>query len=183
MEAFLHILYLLGTNYQQEIRMRCGGTMVKKRWIFVILVVMFLWGGVTGEEPFKTDAANAGQKSGGFSQNDLQLLAQTVYGEARGEPYIGQVAIAAVVLNRLEDERFPDTVSGVIYQPGAFTCVADGQLYLTPDETAKKAVRDAINGWDPSHGSVYYFNPDTATSKWIWSRPQKLKIGKHIFCE
>jgi len=128
-------------------------------------------------------AANAGQKSGGFSQNDLQLMAQAVYGEARGEPYVGQVAIAAVILNRLEDERFPNSVSGVIYQPGAFTCVSDGQFYLTPNDTAKKAVRDAVNGWDPSLGSLYYFNPETATSKWIWNRPQKLKVGKHIFCE
>ncbi|MEH7380814.1 spore cortex-lytic enzyme [Bacillus sp. JJ1533] len=119
---------------------------------------------------------------GGFSQNDIQLLANAVYGEARGEPYIGQVAIAAVILNRLDSPTFPDTVSGVIFEPLAFTAVADGQIWLTPNEQAKKAVVDAINGWDPTGGATYYFNPETATSKWIWGRPQIKRIGKHIFC-
>jgi N-acetylmuramoyl-L-alanine amidase len=128
-------------------------------------------------------AANAGRHSGGFSANDIKLLARTVYGEARGKPYVGQVAIAAVILNRIKSEKFPHTVSGVIFQPGAFTCVSDGQLWLQPNETARKAVMDAIKGWDPTGGCLYYFNPATATSKWIWSRPQKKKIGKHIFCE
>lgn len=120
---------------------------------------------------------------GGFSQNDLNLLANAVYGEARGEPYIGQVAIAAVILNRLNSPTFPNTVAGVIFEPGAFTAVSDGQIYLTPNETARKAVMDAINGWDPTEEALYYFNPDTATSPWIWTRPQIKKIGKHIFCE
>lgn len=118
----------------------------------------------------------------GFSQNDIQLMANAVYGEARGEPYIGQVAIAAVILNRLENPSFPNTVSGVIFEPGAFTAVADGQIWLTPNESAKQAVLDAINGWDPTGNAIYYFNPDTATNQWIWSRPQIKKIGKHIFC-
>lgn len=118
----------------------------------------------------------------GFSQNDIQLMANAVYGEARGEPYIGQVAIAAVILNRVESPSFPNTVSGVIFEPGAFTAVADGQIWLTPDETARQAVLDAVNGWDPTGNAVYYFNPDTATNKWIWSRPQIKRIGKHIFC-
>ncbi|BCJ85358.1 spore cortex-lytic enzyme [Effusibacillus dendaii] len=117
-----------------------------------------------------------------FSRGDLQLMAQTVYGEARGEPYIGQVAIAAVILNRLQHPQFPHTIPGIIFQPGAFTAVSDGQIWLTPNETARRAVRDALNGWDPSGGATYYFNPETATSKWIWSRPQIKKIGKHIFC-
>ncbi|WP_409978347.1 spore cortex-lytic enzyme [Anoxybacteroides tepidamans] len=117
----------------------------------------------------------------GFSQNDIQLMANAVYGEARGEPYIGQVAVAAVILNRLEHPSFPDSIAGVIFQPGAFTAVADGQIWLTPNETAKKAVLDAINGWDPSGGAIYYFNPNTATNGWIWSRPQIKRIGKHIF--
>jgi len=117
-----------------------------------------------------------------FSQNDIKLMANAVYGEARGEPYIGQVAVAAVILNRLESPLFPDTVAGVIFEPGAFTAVADGQIWLTPNETAKKAVEDAINGWDPTGGALYYFNPETATSAWIWSRPQIKRIGKHIFC-
>lgn len=117
-----------------------------------------------------------------FSQNDIKLMANAVYGEARGEPYIGQVAVAAVILNRLESPLFPDTVAGVIFEPGAFTAVADGQIWLTPNETAKKAVEDAINGWDPTGGALYYFNPETATSAWIWTRPQIKRIGKHIFC-
>lgn len=122
------------------------------------------------------------RSSHGLSQNDLQLLAQAVYAEGRGEPYIGQVAIAAVILNRLESDEFPNSISGIIFQPLAFEAVADGQIWLQPDETARKAVQDALNGWDPSQGALYYFNPDRATSKWIWSRPQITRIGKHIFC-
>ncbi|WP_370875183.1 spore cortex-lytic enzyme [Metabacillus malikii] len=118
----------------------------------------------------------------GFSQNDIQLMANAVYGEARGEPYVGQVAVAAVILNRINSPTFPNTVSGVIFEPGAFTAVADGQIWLTPNEGAKKAVLDAINGFDPTGEAMYYFNPDTATSSWIWGRPQIKRIGKHIFC-
>ena len=117
-----------------------------------------------------------------FSQSDMTLMARAVYGEARGEPYKGQVAVAAVILNRIESELFPNTVSGVIYQPGAFTAVADGQIWLQPDDTAMQAVKDAISGWDPTGNALYYFNPATATSKWIWTRPQIIQIGKHIFC-
>ncbi|RFA37340.1 spore cortex-lytic enzyme [Virgibacillus dokdonensis] len=119
----------------------------------------------------------------GYSQNDIQLMANAVHGEARGEPYVGQVAVAAVILNRVESATFPNTVSGVIFEPRAFTAVADGQIWLTPNETAKEAVLDAINGWDPSGNAIYYFNPDTATSGWIWTRPQIKKIGKHIFAK
>lgn len=119
----------------------------------------------------------------GYSQNDIQLLANAVYGEARGESYEGQVAVAAVILNRVQSATFPNTVAGVVFEPRAFTAVADGQIYLTPNETAKEAVLDAINGWDPSGNALYYFNPETATSSWIWSRPQIKQIGKHIFCK
>jgi N-acetylmuramoyl-L-alanine amidase len=119
----------------------------------------------------------------GYSQNDIQLMARAVYGEARGESYTGQVAIAAVILNRVQSASFPNSIAGVIYEPGAFTAVADGQINLTPNETAKKAVIDAINGWDPTGNAIYYFNPATATNKWIWSRPQIKQIGKHIFCK
>lgn len=119
----------------------------------------------------------------GLSEEDLKLMANAVHGEARGEPYIGQVAVAAVILNRVQSPSFPNTVSGVIFQPGAFTAVADGQIWLTPNETSRKAVQDALNGSDPSGGCIYYFNPVTATSKWIWSRPQVKQIGKHIFCK
>ncbi|WP_066047543.1 spore cortex-lytic enzyme [Robertmurraya korlensis] len=130
--------------------------------------------------PKKPTAANV---PSGFSQNDIQLMANAVYGEARGEPYIGQVAVAAVILNRVQSATFPNTVSGVIFEPRAFTAVADGQIWLTPNENAKKAVMDAMNGWDPTGNAIYYFNPDTATSGWIWSRPQIKRIGKHIFCK
>ncbi|AGE63943.1 spore cortex-lytic enzyme [Bacillus subtilis XF-1] len=130
----------------------------------------------------KQDAV-AANMPGGFSNNDIRLLAQAVYGEARGEPYEGQGAIAAVILNRLNSPLFPNSVAGVIFEPLAFTAVADGQIYMQPNETAREAVLDAINGWDPSEEALYYFNPDTATSPWIWGRPQIKRIGKHIFCE
>ncbi|WP_010095943.1 spore cortex-lytic enzyme [Ornithinibacillus scapharcae] len=119
----------------------------------------------------------------GFSQNDINLMANAVYGEARGEPYEGQVAVAAVILNRVESPTFPNTVAGVIFEPRAFTAVADGQIWLTPNDKAREAVLDAINGWDPTGEAIYYFNPDTATSSWIWGRPQIKRIGKHIFCK
>ncbi|MGG4452932.1 spore cortex-lytic enzyme [Brevibacillus porteri] len=118
----------------------------------------------------------------GVSENDLRLMANAVYGESRGEPYIGQVAVAAVILNRTKNASFPNTPAGVIFEPRAFTAVADGQIWLAPNEQAKKAVNDALKGWDPTDGAIYYFNPDTATSGWIWSRPQIKKIGRHIFC-
>ena len=134
-------------------------------------------GGRTAARPTGTNTPH------GFSQNDIQLMANAVYGEARGEPYEGQVAVAAVILNRIESASFPNTASGVIFEPGAFTAVADGQIWLTPNDRAKQAVLDAINGWDPTGNALYYFNPDTATSAWIWSRPQIKRIGKHIFCK
>lgn len=117
------------------------------------------------------------------SSSDLNLLARLVYAESRGEPYAGQVAVASVVLNRVKNSSFPNTVAGVIYQSGAFSVVSDGQINLSPDSTAKKAAQDAINGWDPSYGAIYYFNPNTATSKWIWSRPVTVVIGNHRFCK
>ncbi|BCU82803.1 spore cortex-lytic enzyme [Polycladomyces abyssicola] len=116
-----------------------------------------------------------------FSKKDISLIARAVYSEARGEPYKGQVAVAAVILNRIDSPEFPKTVSGVIFQDGAFTAVQDGQFWLSPNSTAYRATMDAIRGWDPTNGALYYFNPDTATSDWIWSRPQIKKIGKHIF--
>ena len=120
-----------------------------------------------------------------YTQSDTQLLARAVNGEARGEPYEGQVAVAAVILNRVNHSSFPNTIAGVIYQPGAFTAVSDGQINvpIASNSTVYKACKDAINGWDPTNGAIYYFNPNTATSKWIWSRPQILTIGQHIFCK
>lgn len=117
------------------------------------------------------------------TRSDIDLLARAVYGEARGEPYEGQVAIAAVILNRVKDSRFPNSIAGVIYEPWAFTAVNDGQINLTPNATAYKAAQDAINGWDPTGGAIYYWNPATATNKWVWSRPIIKKIGNHVFAK
>ena len=116
------------------------------------------------------------------SENNVNLLARLISAEARGEPYVGQVAVGAVVLNRVEHPSFPNSISGVIFQSGAFTCVVDGQFDQPVAESAYRAARDALNGWDPSGGAIYYFNPATATSKWIWSRPLIVQIGKHRFC-
>lgn len=129
------------------------------------------------------NSSNSGSSSSSSNSTNLNLLSRLVYGEARGESYAGQVAVAAVVLNRVKHSSFPNTVSGVIYQSGAFDVVSDGQINLTPDATARKAAQDAINGWDPSYGAIYYFNPNTATNKWIWSRPMTVTIGKHRFCK
>ena len=117
--------------------------------------------------------------------SDIQLMAKAINGEARGEPYEGQVAVGAVILNRVKDSRFPNSISGVIYQSGAFTAVADGQInaQISEGSTVYKAAQDAMNGWDPTGGCVYYFNPSTATNKWIWSRPLVKTIGKHRFCK
>lgn len=115
--------------------------------------------------------------------SDLNLLAHLVYAEARGESYTGQVGVAAVVLNRVKSSSFPNTVAGVIYQSGAFSVVSDGQINLEPNQTARNAARDAMNGWDPTYGAIYYFNPNTATSPWIWSRPVTVVIGNHRFCK
>lgn len=139
----------------------------------------------------------AGQKTlsamGIFSSNiannntnysgDTNLLAKLVYAESRGEPYAGQVAVASVVLNRVKNSSFPNSIAGVIYQSGAFSVVSDGQINLSPNDTAKKAAQDAINGWDPSYGAIYYFNPNTAKNAWIWSRPVTVVIGNHRFCK
>ena len=143
--------------------------------------------GIAGKKTLEAmgifNSSGNSNSSNSTSNSDLNLLARAVYGEARGEPYVGQVAVAAVVLNRVKNSSFPNTISGVIYQPGAFTAVADGQINLTPNQTAYNAARDALNGWDPSYGSIYYFNPNTATSAWIWSRPHVITIGKHRFCK
>ncbi|MBR5987716.1 MAG: spore cortex-lytic enzyme [Clostridia bacterium] len=127
-------------------------------------------------------ASSSSESSGGsYSSGDSYLLAKCIYAEARGEPYTGQVAVGAVILNRVRSSKFPNSISGVIYQPYAFTCVADGQINLIPDANAKKAAQDALNGWDPTNGCLYYYNPATATSSWIWSRTVMLSIGKHNF--
>lgn len=153
--------------------------------------------GVAGDRTLTSLGINAGQYAGrgGTTTNttttaakkttqnqDVLLLARLINGEARGEPYEGQVAVGAVVLNRTRDSRFPSTVAGVIYQPGAFTAIVDGQIHAEMKQSSINAARDALNGWDPSGGAVYYFNPATSTNGWIWSRPLIKIIGKHRFC-
>ena len=127
------------------------------------------------------NSSNSGG-SGGASRSQVDLLARLISAEARGEPYSGQVAVGAVVLNRIKHPSFPNTLPGVIYQSGAFTCITDGQFNQPVAESAYRAARDALNGVDPSGGAIYYFNPSTATSSWIWSRPLITVIGKHRFC-
>ena len=119
------------------------------------------------------------------STPDIQLMARAINGEARGEPYEGQVAVGAVILNRVKSSKFPNTIAGVIYQSSAFTAVADGQINqpIAENSTVYKAAQDALNGWDPTGGALYYFNSDTATNAWIWSRPYIKTIGKHRFCK
>ncbi len=119
----------------------------------------------------------------GYSSNDIYLLARIIAAEARGESYTGQVAVGAVVLNRVQHSSFPDTISGVVYQPGAFSAVRDSNWNVAPDDTAKKAARDAINGWDPTGGAIYYYNPAKTSNKWIRSRPVVTTIGRHVFCK
>ena len=126
-------------------------------------------------------AAAASASVGVSYQNEVELLARLIHGEARGEPYVGMVAVGAVVLNRVRSSKFPNTIAGVIYQSGAFDAVADGQINLTPNEQSRRAARDALNGWDPTGGCLYYYNPATATSKWIWTREVRLNIGDHSF--
>ena len=142
--------------------------------------------GIAGPATLKamgiTTSSNSSSSTSSYNSN-LNLLARVIYGESRGEPYTGQVAVGAVVMNRIKSSSFPNTLSGVVYQPGAFDAVKDGQVNLTPNSTAIKAAQDAMNGWDPSYGAIYYFNPSTATNKWIWSRPMTVTIGKHRFCK
>ena len=127
--------------------------------------------------------SSSSSSSSSSNSSDINLLSRIIYSESRGEPYAGQVAVGAVVLNRVKSSSFPNSIAGVIYQSGAFDAVSDGQINLTPNSTAKKAAQDALNGWDPSYGAIYYFNPSTATNKWIWSRPLIKTIGKHRFCK
>ena len=142
--------------------------------------------GVVGE---KTAAAMGLNLKGAVSSSskpasgDVYLLAQCIYSESRGEPYKGQVAVGAVVLNRVKSSAFPNSISGVIFQKGAFSAVDDGQINLTPNESALKAAKDAMNGWDPTGGCLYYYNPAKTSNRWIRSRPIVLRIGNHVFCK
>jgi len=142
--------------------------------------------GISGPETLSALGLPTGKvttptSAGPSANKDINLLAHIIHGESRGEPYTGKVAVAAVIINRTRDSRFPKTIAGVIYQPGAFEAVSDGQIDLEPDDSSYKAARDALNGWDPTYGCIYYWNPATATSKWIWSRQIVITIGKHVF--
>ena len=150
--------------------------------VFVFLMMLLFFIFFIDEVIVKEDVSYAASSS---SASDLQLMARAINGEARGEPYEGQVAVGAVILNRVKSSQFPNTIAGVIYQSGAFTAVTDGQINAPIDEnsTVYKAAQDAMNGWDPTGGCIYYFNPATATNKWIWSRPVVKTIGKHRFCK
>lgn len=138
--------------------------------------------GIAGVNTLRALGITGNASVGGFSSSDYDLLARIISAEARGEPYLGQVAVGAVILNRIEHPSFPDTMSGVIYQKGAFSCLYDGQFYEPVSDSAYSAARDAINGLDPSGGAIYYYNPSTATNKWIYSRPLITTIGSHRFC-
>ena len=144
--------------------------------------------GIAGEKTLKAmgifnSNTTASSSSNSSNSNNVNLLSRLIHGEARGESYIGQVAVGAVVMNRVKNSSFPSTIAGVIYQSGAFDAVSDGQINLKPNDSAIKAAQDVLNGWDPSNGAIYYFNPKTATNKWIWSRPTVITIGKHRFCK
>lgn len=143
--------------------------------------------GIVGTETLRALGMNVSGGSGGggstaSGEHDVALLARVISAEARGEPYAGQVAVGAVILNRIEHPSFPSTLAGVVYQPGAFSCMDDGQIDQPVAESARRAAREALNGSDPSGGAIYYFNPATATSAWIWSRPLITVIGRHRFC-
>ena len=150
--------------------------------VFAILLIFFavamLRENLNNKNQFEVFAASSSQPS------NVQLLARAINGEARGEPYEGQVAVGAVIMNRVRSSKFPNTIAGVIYQKGAFTAVSDGQINvpIAQGSTVLKAAQDALNGWDPTGGAIYYYNPNTATSKWIWSRQIIKTIGKHHFC-
>lgn len=142
--------------------------------------------GIVGEKTaealgLQLSSSSGGSSSGG-SDSNIYLLAQCINGEARGESYKGQVAVGAVILNRVKSSKFPNTIAGVIYQQGAFDAVSDGQINQTPSDSCLKAARDAMNGYDPTGGCLYYYNPATTTNKWMLSKPVSLRIGNHVFC-
>ena len=148
--------------------------------LITIILVLYIFNDTEFSKRSNVQAVSSSNQS-----SDIQLMARAINGEARGEPYEGQVAVGAVILNRVKDSRFPNTIAGVIYQSGAFTAVSDGQINvpIAENSTVYKAAEDAMNGWDPTGGCVYYFNPNTATNSWIWSRPHVKTIGKHRFCK
>jgi len=167
-------------NKQKE-KNKKEGDYLKQKYKLIILLLLVV---TLGIYILENSSSQVEATSSSGSTSDLQLMARAINGEARGEPYEGQVAVGAVILNRVKSSKFPNTIAGVIYESGAFTAVSDGQINvpIAENSTVYKAARDAMNGWDPTNGAIYYFNPDTATNKWIWSRPLIKTIGKHRFC-
>lgn len=158
---------------------------ILKKLLILILSIISIIGLYFIFQFFANNLENNISYGASSDNSEIQLMARAINGEARGEPYEGQVAVGAVILNRVKSSKFPNTVAGVIYQTGAFTAVSDGQINIaiSNDSSAYKAAQDAKNGWDPTGGCIYYFNPATATNKWIWSRPLVKTIGKHRFCK
>ena len=154
---------------------------MRKKFIIFTIIILIIINSINIILNTKNNVTYA---ESGSNTSDIQLLARAINGEARGEPYEGQVAVGAVILNRVKHSSFPNTIAGVIYQKGAFTAVSDGQINvpIAENSTVYKAAQDALNGWDPTNGAIYYYNPDTATNSWIWSRPVITTIGKHKFC-
>ena len=167
-----------------SVKMKGKIKMINKKWLIIFLMLCAIFFIVINISINNVENSSVYAKGSSSTTTDLQLMARAINGEARGEPYEGQVAVGAVILNRVKSSKFPNTIAGVIYQSGAFTAVADGQINVAISEgsTVVKAAQDAMNGWDPTGGAIYYFNPATATNKWIWSRPLIKTIGKHRFC-
>lgn len=167
-----------------NVKMEEKEKMKKKKLLIIFLILCAIFFIVINIDVKNVENSSVYAAKTSSSTSDLQLMARAINGEARGEPYEGQVAVGAVILNRVKSSKFPNTIAGVIYQSGAFTAVADGQINVAIAEgsTVLKAAQDAMNGWDPTGGAIYYFNPATATNKWIWSRPLIKTIGKHRFC-
>ena len=159
--------------------------MKKKKLLIIFLILCAIFFIVINRDGKNVENSFVYAAKTSSSTSDLQLMARAINGEARGEPYEGQVAVGAVILNRVSHASFPNTIAGVIYEKGAFTAVSDGQINvpIAESSTVVKAAQDALNGWDPTHGAIYYFNPNTATNSWIWSRQEITTIGKHKFCK
>lgn len=159
--------------------------MKRIRWLRAAVLVLLLAcaGGAGTTSASASSAYTSPGAVVGISQNDVNLMAHVVYGEARNQPFIGQVAVAAVILNRCHSNLFPHSIPAVIYQPGAFTSISNGQAWFGLHKENVEAVLDAVHGWDPTHGALFYWNPATATSRWIWSQPIMLRIGQHVFAK
>lgn len=151
------------------------------KWAVGLILVLFMLAAVALQNERLVQSAAVAKNVGTVSSNDVYVLSKIISGEARGEPYVGQVAVGACIVNRVKNPNFPNTVYGVVFEPGAFSAVSDGQYYSPPSASSVKAAQAAISGWDPTGGSLYYWNPATATSKWIWSRRIIARIGKHVF--